>query len=170
MWRAFGAVLLLGGIECGDRSGDLCTPAYATYHYEVHASLREPGKSAATSQGVDSTAASSVALSEGALRVRVFEGSSIVACSGDVATHATPGSTLFSKQLSARPEGVRIDLPQSFYPQLLEPDLYLEVLLDQNANGRCDDGEPSGTVSLPRSEELHEVDIELVSGPCSYRL
>jgi hypothetical protein len=43
--------------------------------------------------------------------------------------------------------------------------LWLQVRLDENGNGRCDDGEPAAGAELQRSENV-ALQLELVRAAC----
>jgi hypothetical protein len=58
-----------------------------------------------------------------------------------------------------------LDVPTTTYPMVHTPVLWLQVRLDENANGRCDDGEPAAGAELQRSENV-ALQLELVRAAC----
>jgi hypothetical protein len=108
---------------------------------------------------------------QGAVLVSVFESSSVVACSGDLVSVSQPGGSVVSQApIHLNAGGFALDVPSTLYPNATEPPgLGMDVLLDENGNGQCDDGEPHGVAALGREAESN-VHVELVRAPCTFRL
>jgi hypothetical protein len=151
--------LLLGA--CEPETSDACASVEELYRVVATVGLREAD---------DSKSAANAEL-QGAVLVSVFESSSVVACSGDLVSVSQPGAAVVAHapvHLSAA--GFTLDVPSTLYPNAAEPPrLGMDVLLDENGNGQCDDGEPHGFAAVEREAESN-VHVELVRTPCTYRL
>jgi len=154
------SLMVLAACEsAGDSADDACACEEATYSVNAQVSLNEP-------------ASSSKASAEAQPRVlaSVSESHSVVGCSDGLAREVSPGKDLVSNQpVFVDASGFTLRFSSSTYPMLGTPALHLHVLFDENANGRCDDGEPGAEVPLERS--LHSrVQVALVRRPCPVRL
>ena len=143
---------------CGEAGDDMCAPRHDSYHVDATLSLREPGKTAGE-------AAAAVPLA-GKLQVSVTPDRAIVACRDGLASEVTPASDVLNATLDMQNGSFSLDVPSTTYPAVHTPVLWLEVRLDENGNGRCDDGEPAGGVELQRSENV-SLSLELVRAACA---
>lgn len=148
---------LLGA--CEPETSDACASVEELYRVTVDVGLREDADKSATAEDP-----------QGRVLVTVHESSSVLSCSGDLVSVATPGADVVSQvPVWVDAAGFTVDVPSTLYPNAAEPpQLDMEVLLDENGNGRCDDGEPQAyapVARVPRSRAL----VELVRRPCSFR-
>lgn len=150
--------LLLALASCGDAGDDVCAARHDSYRVHATLSMREPGKSA----GEDAAGVSPLA---GKLSVSVTPDRAIVACKDGLISETTPALSLLDTKLDMRDGAFTLDVPTTTYPAIYTPALWLGVHLDENDNGRCDDGEPAGGVELQRSENV-DVHLELVRAAC----
>lgn len=160
-------ILSLGAVAvavaaCEHGPGDACVPEEATYSVTAQVSLDE-----SVDQGPAKTTADPF---QGVLAT-VSEASSISACGNGLASLQSPGTELVSNRpVAVDAAGFTLRFSSRFYPELQAPaPLALEVVLDENANGRCDDGEPSGHAPLQRALGSR-VSVALTRGPCRVRL
>jgi hypothetical protein len=151
------AVLLVSLAACGD-GGDVCAARHENYRVHATLSMREPGKSA-SENGADASQLS------GKLSVSVTPDRAITSCRDGVVSETTPALSLLDTKLEMRDGTFTVDVPSTTYPAIYTPALWLGVHLDENGNGRCDDGEPAGGVELTRAEHA-EVHLELVRAAC----
>ncbi len=143
---------------CGEAGDDACAPRHDTYHVDATLSLREPGKSAGEGAAIAPLA--------GKLQVSVTPDRAIIACKEGLASEVTPAADVLNATLDMQNGSFSLDVPSTTYPALHAPVLWLEVRLDENGNGRCDDGEPAGGVELQRSENV-SLQLELVRAACA---
>jgi hypothetical protein len=101
----------------------------------------------------------------GKLQVSVTPDRAIVACKDGLASEVTPAADVLSATLDMQNGSFSLDVPSTTYPAVHAPVLWLEVRLDENGNGRCDDGEPAAGVELQRSENV-SLQLELVRAAC----
>jgi hypothetical protein len=144
---------------CGEAGDDVCVPRHDSYHVTATLSLREPGKSAG---GEDAGAATPLS---GKLQVTVTPDRAIMACKDGLASELTPASYVLDTTLDMRDGSFSLDVPTTTYPMVHTPVLWLQVRLDENGNGRCDDGEPAAGAELQRSENV-ALQLELVRAAC----
>lgn len=85
------------------------------------------------------------AVAQGALVLTVSETSSVVSCTDDLVTLATPGAELASASFSASSTSFAFDVPSRVVGGQ-RPTFRIAALLDENDNGVCDDGELAGDV------------------------
>jgi len=159
------APLLLVLVACADADEDgTCREQGETYHVVARVSMHEPDKSAGEA-GVAQQPETQVPA--GKLLVTVSQDHDITFCGDGLAAVSTPARDLMTNQAVARiDDGFSVDVHASFYPDIYVPSGYwLDVLLDENGNGGCDEGEPRGGSALGRSAEA-QLSIELKRGPC----
>ena len=151
------SLMVLAGCES---AGDTCACEEATYSVNAVVSLDEgPGSVSKAS-----------AESQPRVLASISESSSVVGCSEGLATQVSPGKHLVSNQpVFVDASGFTLRYTSNTYPMLDTPALSLHVLYDENANGRCDDGEPGAEVPLERSLRSR-VHVALVRGACPVRL
>jgi hypothetical protein len=153
--------MVLAGCEsAGDSASDTCACEEATYSVNAQVSMDEDSASASKA----STEAQPRVLAS------ISESHSVVGCSEGLVREVSPGKDLVSNQpVFVDASGFTLRFSSSTYPMLDTPALHLHVLFDENANGRCDDGEPGAEVPLERSLGSH-VQVALVRRPCPVRL
>jgi hypothetical protein len=153
--------LLLAACEQG--TDDACTPVQESYRVSaslsVHESVDAQGKMAEVEDPIGRVLAS------------VTEDTSIISCGGGLVGQQTPGVELVSSvPVNVDETGFALTVNSTVYPELGDASaLSLRVVLDENGNGRCDDGEPSGGSVLPRAARAH-VSVELKRQPCLHLL
>jgi hypothetical protein len=157
MWPRI-ALLSLTLLAACEPAGDACVCEEATYSVNALVSLNEE------------PTATKASTNAGRVLASVSESSSVVGCGDGLTTQVSPGRHLVSNQpVFVDAGGFTLRFSSSTYPELDSPALSLEVLLDENANGRCDDGEPSAQVPLERSLRSR-VQVALMRSPCPVRL
>lgn len=105
----------------------------------------------------------------GTLLVSVSESSSVVDCTPDLMQVATPGAELAHAAFSARSDQFALDVPTMVIGGH-RPSIRVAALLDENENGTCDDGEPTGSIEVDDIDELGALAIALSRDGCSERL
>lgn len=105
----------------------------------------------------------------GTLLVSVGESSSVVDCTPDLMQVATPGAELANAAFSARGDHFSLDVPAMVIGGH-RPSIRVVALLDENENGACDDGEPTGVVEVDDVDELGALAIALSRDGCSEQL
>lgn len=153
-----GVPLLLSLAACGDAGDDVCAARHDNYRVHATLSMREPAKSAGE-------VASETAPLAGKLSVMVTPDRAIVACKDGLATETAPAASLLDTKLDMQDGSFTVDVPTTTYPAIYTPALWLGVHLDENGNGRCDDGEPAGGIELQRGDNV-DVHLELVRSAC----
>lgn len=147
--------LLLSLCACEDAARAACEPKDETYRVAVTLSLPEPAKTSGE-----------VPVEEGRVLATVTESNSVIACENGVATDVTPGRALLSNvPVYVDAAGFTLRVASTFYPELSASPLSLLLLFDENANGQCDDGEPSASAPLERSAQS-KLALALASAPC----
>ncbi|HEX6245053.1 MAG TPA: hypothetical protein VFZ61_29230 [Polyangiales bacterium] len=158
MWRSLAFSSLVVLTACQPESDAPCAMKEATYSVTAQVSLSDQVTERKTA-GVEPRVLASV-----------WQSSTVTSCSGDLVSVTSPGAALVeTRPVSVDSAGFTLRFSESLHPQLDAPELGLEVLLDENGNGRCDDGEPSGQVAVPRSLRAH-VRVELTPAACRLRL
>lgn len=100
----------------------------------------------------------------------VSEESSVLACKEGVISTSSPGRMLLSpRAVPLEGAGFTLRLSANTYAQAPVSSLRLQVLVDENENGRCDDGEPLGEAALARAAQSH-VQLTLHRAPCPHAL
>jgi hypothetical protein len=162
MWLRLGSPLLLALACCGvSDESELCATRHESYRVTV--SVRMLESSETTSEPVEQAPA-------GRLLVSVSEDSSILSCGAGLVAEATPGTELISKlRVTAQTLPFALEIPATVYPELHTPELWMNVLWDENGNGACDDGEPTGVARVEREEDSH-VQVVLSRQNCFARL
>jgi hypothetical protein len=87
------------------------------------------------------------AVAQGSLVVTVSESQSVVSCSEDLVTLATPGADLATASFDVHSSLFALDVPAVVVAGQ-HPSIRVRALLDINDNGQCDDGELVGDVTL----------------------
>lgn len=106
----------------------------------------------------------------GHLLASVSESSSVIACNNGVAQQAIPGRALLRQQRVDSSSGTfRLRVPATVYPRVGSSNAVLQLLLDDNDNGRCDDGEPHASTVIERAPRS-AVRIELLRNACGHAL
>ena len=93
------------------------------------------------------SAVDKTAVVQGSLLVTVSESQSVVSCSEDLVTMATPGAELARASFGLYSSSFALDVPAVVVAGQ-HPTIRVRALLDENDNGRCDDGELVGDVTL----------------------
>lgn len=102
------------------------------------------------------------------LVVSVYEDASYVSCEGDLIGSRVPGYTLAVASRMVGPT-LSLDVPLTRYRELGTPKTVVDVRLDSDGKGDCDEDEPSGTAVFDPSHP-GELVIELDSEGCPTRL
>jgi hypothetical protein len=144
---------------CGDGGAEVCAPRSESYHVTAALRMREPAKSV-----TDSGEAEAV-LPRGKLLVTVEQDRSIQGCHDGLVTESYPAQQLLSTTIALDGSSFTLDVPSTFYPAIYVPMLWLQVRLDENGNGHCDDGELAGVAELARDANVN-LQLELVSAAC----
>jgi hypothetical protein len=143
---------------CGDDGAEICAARHESYHVSAALSVRDPEKAAAEG-------AEAVAPLKGKLLVSVEQDRSILDCHDGLVSESYPAAPLLYTTVALSGPSFTLDVPSTIYPAIYVPMLWLSVRLDENGNGRCDDGEPAGIAELAR-EANASVQIELMHAAC----
>lgn len=100
------------------------------------------------------------------LVVSVSESSSVIDCTEDLVRVATPGAELARAAFAADGEQFALDVAAMVIGGH-RPSIRVAALLDLNENGRCDPGEPSGTVEVDDADELDQLVIAIAGDDCA---
>lgn len=142
---------------CGD-GGDMCAARRESYHVNASLSLREPEKAAA--EGAEAAPAI-----QGKLLVSVEQDRAISNCHDGLISETFPAGSLMTTTIDLAGPSFTLDVPSTTYPAVYVPMLWLSLRLDENGNGRCDDGELAGFAELPRDPNVN-VHVELIPAAC----
>lgn len=102
------------------------------------------------------------------LLVTVAESSSVVDCGEDIVRIARPGAELVTAAFDPGSESFALDVPADVIGGH-RPSIWVRALLDENGNGRCDDGEPVAAVEVDEGE-LGDLALALSRDGCPTRL
>lgn len=136
----------------------MCASRRETYHVNASLSLRDPEKAAA--EGTELAPAI-----QGKLLVSVEQDRALSSCHDGLISETFPAGPLMTTAVDLAGPGFALDVPSTIYPAVYVPMLWLSVRLDENDNGRCDDGELAGFAELTRDSNV-SVHVELMPAAC----